>query len=183
MHSPDKSPLTARCDSSGSDEMIERNSPSPTTMLSSQLGGAEPYNHHYADPLDLKRELFELERIEGAKKKRNLVYEATEVNHNKIDNSKLKTNGYVPPLPPPRRTSGSSSDMNDHEAFISRSQKKARRKSCLFMSLVIAVFVVSLGAVTLAVISFMAKDSGRNQSDMPENSKLFRLLFVWIFFL
>lgn len=164
MSSRDRSPLTARCDSSGSDDLPDRNSPSPITMLSSQLNGTEPYSHDYANPQDIQQELIELNRMDGAKKKRNLVYEATDLNKSKANNQKLKNNRYVPPLPPPRRRSGSS-DMTEYESFISASTSpKKSRKLCLFTYLVVAVFVISLGAVTLAVISFMGKDSEDKQN-------------------
>jgi len=172
MSTKDRSPLTARCDSTGSDDVPDRNSPSPYSMLSKQMNGSTPYNHDYANPNDLKNEIaIEMERIDGSRKKRNLIYEPINTKDNKSQaNGKLgkNSNGLLPP--PQRRNSDSN------EALIVGSVKGTKRNRTL-LCLVIAVFVLSLVAVSLAVIAFMSRGITET-SPARSNSKSIILCIV-----
>ena len=173
MSTKDRSPLTTRCDSSGSDDVVpDRNSPSPYSMLSNQMNGSTPYNHDYANPQDLKNDIaIEMERIDGSRKKRNLIYEPINTKGNEKANGKLdkNSNGYLPS--PRRRNSGSD------EILIAGSVKGTKRNRTL-LCLVIAVFVLSLVAVSLAVIAFMSRGMS-GTSPVGTNGKL--VLFVCCF--
>ncbi|XP_066910740.1 uncharacterized protein [Clytia hemisphaerica] len=166
MSTLDRSPLTARCDSSGSEETNDRNTPSPYSMLQSNLGENEPYNqnHEYAKPEDLRGDIaFELEKIDSARKKRNLIYESTAPISNKLDNNR---NGILP------RPQTDASD----EALIPPGTVKGTKRRRTLLCLVIAVFIMSLVAVSLAIFAFLSRDGGgsmmaqKSSTEKPEST-------------
>ena len=119
-------------------------------MLQSNLGDNEPYNqnHEYAKPEDIRGDIaFELEKIDSARKKRNLIYESTTPTNNKLDNNR---NGILP------RPQTDASD----EALLPPGTVKGTKRRRTLLCLVIAVFILSLVAVSLAIFAFLSKDGG-----------------------
>lgn len=156
----EKDPLTARCDSSGSDDMTSgRDTPSPYSQLERGMmfndNAAESSNHEYADPTELKDDIaVELEKIDGARKKRNLIYESSQPTlpqkTDKIDGNRNKLS--------PRRRSGSDETLILSSNSLSSSGKSKR--TCMLQYLCIAIFVIGLVALSMAIYTLVNKSIG-----------------------
>ena len=167
----EENPLTARCDSSGSDAMLTGgDTTSPYSSLDNnelRMGyNTEPCNHDYANPQELKPHIkFEIDKIDGARKKRNLIYESTtDPKQQKTDKIDGNQNNLLPR--PRRRKSGSDEALILSSTSLSSGKKRTRTLQCL----VIAVFILSLAAVSLAIIAFIEK-SNNGTEPVPQKGK------------
>ena len=173
----EKNPLAARCDSSGSDDIpTGRDTPSPYSLLEDDMKThqhPDEYqnnmescaNHDYANPLELKTDIkFELNKIDGARKKRNLIYESTNPSAvpapTKLKQLPTKASDTIDGnrnnlSPRPRGRRGSGSDEELIIASTSSSDCGSKRRNRTLQCLVVVVFVLSLTAVSMAIVVFM----------------------------
>ena len=170
MGALEKDPLTARCDSSGSDDMPSgRDTPSPYSQLERGMtfnqNSAESSNHEYADPTDLKDDIaVELEKIDGARKKRNLIYESSQPTQTQKTD---KIDGNRKNLLPHKRTGSDEALVLSSNSLSSGGKSK---RTCMLQCMGITVFILALVAVSLAIFSFIDK-SNRAEPVSRQNGK------------